>query len=262
MSTENAPLDHVLVSHEDHVLRIQMNRPEKKNALTVAMYTAMCDALDRAAADGGVRVVLLAGAPACFTAGNDILDFMNVPPTDENSPVMRFLKTIVAFPKPIVAAVTGPAVGIGTTVLLHCDLVYAGEGAVFRMPFVNLGLCPEAGSSYLLPLIMGHVRAAELLLLGGKFGPDKALACGIVNAVVPDTDLDAHAAAKARELAALPPASVRLSKALMKRPHQAALIAAMTEEGGEFVQRLQSPEAIEAFTAFMEGRKPDFSAFS
>lgn len=262
MTPEHAASDAILTSQDGHVLRIQMNRPEKKNALTVAMYTAMCDALDRAAADDGTRVVLLSGAPSCFTAGNDILDFMNVPPTDENSPVMRFLKTLVAFPKPLMAAVTGPAVGIGTTVLLHCDLVYAGESAVFRMPFVNLGLCPEAGSSYLLPLVMGHVRAAELLLLGGKFGPDKALAYGIVNGVVPDADLDAHALAKARELAALPPASVRLSKALMKRPHQAALVAAMTEEGAEFVQRLQSPEAIEAFTAFMEGRKPDFSKFA
>jgi enoyl-CoA hydratase/carnithine racemase len=175
---------------------------------------------------------------------------------------MRFLKTLVAFPKPLVAAVTGPAVGIGTTVLLHCDLAYAGEGAAFRMPFVNLGLCPEAGSSYLLPLVMGHVRASELLLLGEKFGAAQALACGIVNAVVPDADLDAHAMAKARQLAAQPPASVRLSKALIKGPHRDALVAAMTTEGGEFVQRLQSPEAIEAFTAFMEGRKPDFSKFA
>ncbi len=255
-------MDHIVTTKEQAILRIRLNRMEKKNALTTAMYTAMSDALDQAAADDATRVVFFEGTGGCFTSGNDILDFMNCPPTDENSPVMRFLSALVHFPKPIVAAVTGPAVGIGTTMLLHCDLAYAGSKAVFRMPFVNLGLCPEAGSSYLLPQLIGHTRAAELLLLGEKFDAEKAVCYGICNEMLPDDELIERALKKAAQLAAQPPAAVRLSKSLMRQPHREMLTAVMAREGAEFVQRLQSPEAIEAFTAFMEGRKPDFSAFS
>lgn len=255
-------MEHIVTSLENTILRIRINRPEKKNALTTAMYTAMSDALDQATADDAIRVVFFEGTDGCFTSGNDILDFMQSPPTDENSPVMRFLTTLVGFTKPIVAAVTGPAVGIGTTMLFHCDLAYAGSKAVFRMPFVNLGLCPEAGSSYLLPQLIGHTRAAELLLLGEKFGADKAVCYGICNEEFADEELIERALQKAAQLAAQPPAAVRLSKSLMRQPYRETLMAVMAREGAEFVQRLQSPEAIEAFTAFMEGRKPNFSQFN
>lgn len=251
----------VLVELQDRILRITMNRPEKKNALSQAMYTTMTEALHRADQDDAVRVVLLTGVGNCFTSGNDVLDFMNAPPVDESSPVAHFLKAITHLHKPMVAAVNGIAVGIGTTVLLHCDLAYATASAVFQMPFVNLGLCPEAGSSYLLPQYLGHRKASELLLLGEKFDAQTALACGLVNAVVPDGELNAVAMERAHKLAAQPPASVRISKALIKQGSHEAVQHAMAEEGRHFAERLVSMEAAEAFTAFVERRKPDFSSF-
>ena len=243
------------------VLTIEIARPEKKNALTQAMYTAMSDALERAEADDEVRVTLITGVGNAFTSGNDVLDFMNAPPDVESTPVGRFLSTITRTKKPVVAAVNGIAIGIGTTLLLHCDLAYAGQGAVFQMPFVNLGLCPEAGSSFLLPQYLGHRKAAELLLLGEKFDAQTALACGLVNAVTSDEALLATALEKAAKLAAQPPASVRISKALMKQTNNATLEGAMREELRHFAERLTSMEAAEAFTAFVERRKPDFSSF-
>ena len=251
----------VLVELQDRILRITMNRPEKKNALSQAMYTTMTEALHRADEDDAVRVVLLTGVGNSFTSGNDVLDFMNAPPVDESSPVFGFLKAITHLRKPMVAAVNGIAVGIGTTVLLHCDLAYAAESAVFQMPFVNLGLCPEAGSSLLLTQYLGLRKASELILLGDKFNAQTALDCGLVNAIVPDGDLNATAMERAHKLAAQPPASVRISKALLKQANHAALQHAMTEEGRHFAERLVSMEAAEAFTAFIERRKPDFSSF-
>ncbi len=252
---------HVILEIADRIARVELARPEKKNALTGEMYGALADALSGAEADGGIRAVLLHGTPDCFSSGNDLQDFLRRDPGVE-SPALRFLRTIAAARKPIVAAVGGPAVGIGTTLLLHCDLVYAAAGARFQLPFVPLGLVPEAASSLLLPMIAGYARAAELLLLGEPFGAEKALSAGIVTAVVPEGELLEAARSAAQKLAALPPASVRLTKELMKRAHAAAVASQMEEEGRLFAGRLSSPEAREAMTAFLEKRKPDFSPFS
>ncbi len=250
---------HILTETHGAVLRIQINRPDKKNALTLAMYDAMTAALLAAEADPAVRVILFAGADTCFTAGNDLGDFLNNPPSGEDSPVFRFLKTLVATQKPVLAAVHGVAVGIGTTMLLHCDLVWAGPSARFQVPFVNLGLTPEAASSLILPQLMGHRRAAELLLLGETFDAETALAVGLVNGLRADSELDAYVLHKAQVLAAKPPTAVRFSKQLMKRWPADAVRQAMSAEGEIFIARLGSPEAREAMTAFFERRQPDFS---
>ena len=254
-------MSEILTEIKDRVLRIEIARPEKKNAITVAMYAAMADALETAGRDPGVRVVLIHGARDCFTAGNDLKDFLERPPHSEDSPVSRFLRGISTFGKPLIAAVNGAAVGIGTTMLLHCDLVYAAPGARFQLPFVSLGLVPEAGSSFLLPYIGGYQRAAELLLLGQPFGPAKALAAGFVTEVIPEDELFEYARDAALGVAALPPAAVRQTKALMKKRFAARTAEAMSEEGAVFRERLGSPEAKEAMTAFFEKRKPDFSRF-
>lgn len=254
-------MNQILTEIEARVLRIEISRPEKKNALTGAMYTAMSDALDAAERDAGIRVALLHGARDCFTAGNDLKDFLERPPHDEASPAFRFIRRIASFPKPLVAAVSGAAVGIGTTALLHCELVYAAPGTRFQLPFVSLGLVPEAASSFLLPYIAGYQRAAELLLLAQPFGVEKALAAGIVTEVIPDDELLEYARAAARGVAALPPAAVQQAKALMKKPFAARSAEAMADEGAVFRERLASPEAKEAMTAFFEKRKPDFSRF-
>jgi enoyl-CoA hydratase/carnithine racemase len=234
------------------VLALTLDRPAKKNALTRAMYAALADALDGAAADDAVRVVLVGGAGGAFTAGNDLGDFLADPPTGADSPVFRFLHALSTFPKPVVAAVEGAAVGVGTTMLLHCDLVYAGRSAAFRLPFADLGLVPEAASSYLLPRAVGPARAAELLLLGEPFGAEAAAAMGLVNAVVADPG--AHARERAETLAAKPPEALRLTKALLRRGSEAAVAEAMREEGRVFVERLASPEAQAAFAAFFARR--------
>jgi len=244
------------------VQQIVINRPEKRNALSPAMYDALAGALEHADDDPGIRVTLIEGAGGCFTSGNDLHDFVHAPPAGEDSPVFRFLRAISAAQKPVVAAVCGAAVGVGTTMLLHCDLVYAGESARFELPFVNLGLCPEAAASLLLPQLAGHQRAAEMLLLGEPFGADRAREIGLVNAVFSDDELLPQACTAARRVARQPPASVRLTKALLKRASQRAVAETMTEEGRHFLQRLSSPEAREAFAAFFERRRPDFSRFA
>ncbi len=254
--------DYILTDTQESVLRIRFNRPEKKNAITLAMYEAMTAALLQAEADSAVRVILFTGTDDCFTSGNDLKDFMQSPPTGEDSPVFRFLKTLIAAQKPIVAAVQGVAVGIGTTMLLHCDLVYAGSGARFQLPFVNLALVPEAGSSLLLPQLMGHRRAAELLLLGAMIDAETACALGLVNAVHPSAELDAAVWRVAQQLAAKPPAALRLTKMLMKRTVRPAIAEAMSAEGAHFMAQLRSPEALEAMQAVLERRKPDFARFS
>ncbi|MFN3596872.1 MAG: enoyl-CoA hydratase [Rubricoccaceae bacterium] len=257
----NASPDATLVRSDldGHVLRLTLARPEKKNALTRAMYAELARALAHAADDPAVRVALLAGEGGAFTAGNDLGDFVADPPADDASPVFQFLRAVSQFPKPLVAAVEGPAIGIGTTVLLHCDLVYAAPGARFQLPFVRLGLVPEAASSLLLPLVAGYVRAAEWLLLGEPFSAEDARAAGLVNDVVPE--VRAHALERARALAALPPRAVRQTKALLGRTRRGPVAEAIRAEAERFTEALRSPEAHEAFTAFFEKRPADFSAF-
>ena len=249
----------IKLSRRDAVMAIEFDRPGKRNALTAGMYGAMAEALRSAAADDGVRVILFHGQEALFTAGNDLEDFIQRPPRGDDTPVFRFLHAVAEADKPLVAAVNGPAVGLGTTLLLHCDLVYAGDNARFSMPFTQLGLVPEFGSSYLLPAIAGHQRAAELLLLGEAFGPEQALAAGFVTRIVPAAHTLETAWQAATKLAALPPKSVRLTKQLMKSGHRDATLAQLEAEGAHFREMLDEPAAREAFAAFMERRKPDFS---
>lgn len=251
----------VIVETKDRITRIELNRPEKKNALSPEMYAAMARALTDADADAQVRAVLIHGQSGCFTSGNDVRDFLELERAPGASPASAFLRAISTASKPLVAAVGGPAVGVGTTMLLHCDLVYAAPNARLQMPFVPLGLLPEAASSLLLPAMAGYRRAAEMLLLGGPFGAEKALAAGIVTEIVPEAELLERARRAAAALAALPPASVRMTKELMKRGLAQGVQERITEELRLFGERLQSPEAKEALRAFMEKRKPDFSRF-
>lgn len=251
----------VFAEIRDRIARIELRRPDKKNALTVEMYQALSDALRAAHADATVRAVLIHGQPDCFCSGNDLRDFLDQPPHGEDAPVMHFLRTLATSAKPLIAAVGGPAVGIGTTMLLHCDLVYATPEARFQLPFVPLGLVPEAASSLLLPSVAGYQRAAELLLLGKPFSADRALAAGFVTEIVPSGELLERASDAAAYLASLPPGAVRTTKALMKRHYGPAVVERIAEEGRLFAERLTSPEAKEAFSAFFEKRKPDFSRF-
>ena len=251
----------IITEVRDRILRIKINRPEKKNALTRAMYAAMADAIARADDDNGIRAVFLHGTADCFTAGNDLKDFQAFRQDGNNKDVSNFLSTISRAKKPIVAAVGGVAVGVGTTMLLHCDLVYAGEGAKFILPFVALGLCPEAASSFLLPKLVGHKRASELLLLGEPLSAAKACEIGLVNAVYPDAEFIERALSHVQKLVQQPPASIRITKALLKRPTSQYIADTMTEERKHFSERLNSGECDEAFSAFFERRKPDFSRF-
>jgi enoyl-CoA hydratase/carnithine racemase len=241
------------------IFTVTLNRVEKKNSITAAMYAAMAEALAQAAADASVRVVVIQGHESVFSAGNDIADFLNNPPAGQDSPVFRFLHGISTFPKPIVAAVCGPAVGVGTTMLLHCDLVYAGDNAAFSMPFVNLGLCPEAASSYLVPQLMGYQRAAQALLLGEPFMVEAAFEMGLVSRIVPPSEANNIARTQARKLAAKPMSSLIETKRLMKKAQAPVVAERMAEEGASFGRMLKEPAAREAFTAFMQKRQPDFS---
>ena len=249
----------ILVHTEAGVTTITLNRVDKKNSLTRAMYATLADTFEAAAQGTEVRVVVLQGDLAVFSAGNDIGDFLQQPPSTQDSPVFRFLRAIATFPKPVVAAVCGPAVGIGTTLLFHCDLVYAGDNAAFSMPFVNLGLCPEAASSLLVPQMLGYHRAAEALLLGEPFMAEAALEVGLVNRVVPPTECNAMAQAQAKKLAAKPLTALIETKRLLKKGQTAPVLERMAEEGESFGRMLREPAAREAFTAFMAKRKPDFS---
>lgn len=252
----------ILVTRDGGVLILEFNRPDKKNAITAAMYQTLADGLKDADNDAAVRAVLLRGKPEIFTAGNDLEDFMKNPPQGNDSPVFQFLYNISHMKKPLIAAVTGAAVGVGTTMLFHCDLVYAGDNAKFSLPFATLGLCPEAASSFLLPLIAGHQRAAEKLLLGEPFGAAEGEKMGFVNQVLPAADVAAHALERAHKLAALPGSSVRTTKTLMRDAHRKMVESQMADEGAHFRKMLSSPEAKEAFTAFFQRRKPDFSQFA
>jgi enoyl-CoA hydratase/carnithine racemase len=252
--------ENISVSIENHVLIIRMERLEKKNALTRGMYLGMIEALEQAQADGAVRVIVITGSQDCFTAGNDLVDFANAKP-GEQSPALLYLHKLAAVEKPVIAAVGGVAVGIGTTMLLHCDLVYASANSRFQLPFVNLGLCPEAGSSYILPARLGQHRAAELLFFGEPFGAEQARQMGIVNDILDGGDVLAHATGKARQLTEKPPTSLRTAKRLMKQGMAYSIADAMARETEQFAALLQGPEAKEAMMAFMQKRKPDFSQF-
>jgi enoyl-CoA hydratase/carnithine racemase len=249
----------ILTHVERGVMTITLNRLDRKNSITSAMYGAIADALAAAEADATIRVAVLQGHETVFSAGNDIGDFLSKPPAGMDSPVFRFLRGLATFPKPLLAAVCGPAVGVGTTMLFHCDLVYAGDNAAFAMPFVNLGLVPEAASSLLAPQMMGYHRAAEALLLGEPFMAEAALEVGLVNRVVPPTEANSVAQAVAQKLAAKPLSSLIETKRLMKKGQQQLILQQMADEGQSFARLLGEPAAKEAFGAFMEKRKPDFS---
>jgi enoyl-CoA hydratase/carnithine racemase len=241
------------------IATITFNRPEKKNAFTVDMYERLVAALRRADADQAVRVIVATGASDAFTGGNDLGDFMNAPPRGEDHPIMQLLMTLVDLEKPLITAVNGVAVGIGTTMLLHADLNYASDKARFVLPFVNLGLVPEGGSTYLLPRLCGHQKASELLLFGDPFDASTAKEVGLVNQVVEHAKLAAFVRERAQVLAEKPRTSLKRSKRLLKDARRDEVVRAIKREGELFIQCLESAEAREAFMAFFEKRKPDFS---
>lgn len=241
------------------VLTLRINRPEKRNALRRGMYDAIAVRLRQAGADDSIRVVLLLGSPRCFTAGNDLTD--DDPIEGLDGPHGRFMRALMDFPKPIIAAPSGLAIGVGVTLLLHCDLVYAAAGTSFSVPFVTLATCPEFGSSYLLPKLLGHRRASAILLGGPPFDAATALEWGLVNEVLPADELEAFALARASAIAALPPASVRATKMLLKRASAGAVDDAVGIEFAHIMQLQRGAEAHEAVSAFREKRAADFSKF-
>jgi enoyl-CoA hydratase/carnithine racemase len=259
--------EHIRTGTLNGVATIEMARPAKKNALTAAMYQAMADALRAAVDDPAVRAVLITGQPGIFTSGNDIEDFVARPPGQggsaaEDSPVFQFMRALVECDKPVVAAVTGGAIGIGTTMLLHCDFVYVSDEARLAMPFVGLGLVPEYASSLLVPQLMGHRLAAERLLLADPFTAEQAVECGLANAVLPAGEVALHARRIAERFNTLPPGAVREAKRLMRAPQREEILRTIATEGAIFAQRLRSPEAMEAFQAFFQKRAPDYTRFS
>lgn len=251
----------VLSELNDRVMTIRLNRADKKNALTGAMYTGIAEALRKAAADSAVRSVVLTGSGGVFCAGNDLQDFLKLPPSSQNSPVMDFMYTLSSFAKPIVAAIYGPAIGVGATLLLHVDLAYAGASTKLQFPFVNLGICAEFASSLLLPRLAGHAKASELLLLGEFFDAQTAKDIGLVNAVLPDDEVEARAMAAAQKLALQPPQALRKTKALMRGWDAEQLKTVIAIEAENFMRMLGEAEARESLSAFVQKRKPDFSKF-
>ena len=254
--------NHVLTELSERVLTIRLNRHDKKNALTQAMYTALARALKDAQANPEVRVIVIAAQPDCFCAGNDVQDFLSLPPVSNDSPTAQFMRGLAECVKPVIAAPAGIAVGIGVTMLFQCDLVYCGAETRLNMPFVNLGICPELASSYILPRLLGYPRACELVLLGRPFTAQKALEFGIVNAVAPNAQVEATAREAALQIAALPPNAVRITKALLRRWSHKTVMEAIDVEAAHFIPMLKQGEALEAMTAFMQKRKPDFSKFA
>jgi enoyl-CoA hydratase/carnithine racemase len=250
--------DEILATFSGPLLELRLNRPDKKNAITAAMYAALAQALDAAAQDPEIRAVTIFGNGDSFTSGNDLNDFRHNPPLGLDQPVFHFLRGISAFPKILIAGVAGAAVGVGTTMLLHCDLVVAAPNASFSLPFVDLGLVPEAASSLLLPALIGRHRAAKHLILGDPFDAETAFGYGLVSEIVAEEDLEARVRKIAARIAAKPPEAVRLTKALIGQD-PAAVKARIAEEGELFGARLKSAEAAEAFAAFFEKRPPDFS---
>ncbi|MES2823114.1 MAG: enoyl-CoA hydratase [Pseudomonadota bacterium] len=256
-----SPIPQILVRQEERVCYLNLNRPERKNALSLVMYAALADVIIAANADASVRVLVLAGTDEFFTSGNDLLDFMNDPQIRDDHPVVRFMRALQDSAIPVVAIVRGHAIGIGTTLLLHCDLVYVASDARMQLPFVNLGLCPEYASSYLLPRLMGHQKAAELFLLGKTFSGADAAEWGLVTAAVPCDELSVYSAEKILALAAQAPAAVKRTKALLKQANRGAMEIALQAEFIGFAEGLHSEECKESVTAFFEKRAADFSRF-
>ncbi len=245
----------------DGVATIEIARPEKKNAITSAMYQQMSDAILDAQLDTKVRAILITGQPGIFTSGNDLEDFMQRPPQSADSPVFQFMHTLVGCDKPVIVAVTGAAIGIGTTMLLHCDFVYVSDEARLAMPFTSLGLVAEFASSLVVPALLGRTKAAEKLLLGDPMTGAEAVELGIANAVLPAAEVLPHARRVAERFNTMPPGAVRETKKLMTRATRAAITEAIGAEAEVFGKQLRSEEAREAFTAFFEKRRPDFSRF-
>lgn len=252
----------ILVHNENSILTIAFNRPEKKNALTSSMYQRMADAIMEAERASSTRVIMIIGKAEVFTAGNDLGDFLqNMSTLNNDAPVIQFMRALSTATKPVVAAVAGAAVGIGTTLLMHCDLVYAADNAQFSLPFTQLGLCPEFSSSLLFAQIAGYQRAAEKLMLGEAFSAQEAYEMGLVSKVVPATELISFSYNQVAKLVALPASSLRVTKRLMKARQSAEVRACMEEENRQFADMLMAKEAQEALSAFFEKRKPDFTAF-
>jgi enoyl-CoA hydratase/carnithine racemase len=249
----------IITEYSEGILRVALNRPTKKNAMTSSMYVTLAEVFMDAANDERTRVVLWRGAGDSFCAGNDIDDFLKNPPGPEESPQARLMNALADFGKPIVVAVQGAAIGGGTTMLLHCDFVYADESARFRMPFIDLAVVPEFGSSCSVPARIGHLRAAELILLGLPFDAKRAAELGLVTRVVSNQVLLATAAETAQKLAAKPAGALQASKRLLKRSVREQLKAAMKAENEEFSVQVRSEDAREAFAAFLEKRPPDFN---
>ena len=249
----------IISERSGSILRVELNRPERKNAMTSAMYITLADLFNAAAKDDQIRVVLWHGAGDSFSAGNDIQDFLKNPPGPGKSPQAELIDALINFDKPIVAAVQGAAIGGGTTMLTHCDFVFAGENAKFRMPFVDLAVVPEFGTSYSVPARIGYLRAAELILLGLPFDAHRAAELGLVTRVVPDQDLLGTATKTANALVEKPPAALQACKRLMKLSTRGQLEGAVKLENEEFSERVRSAEAKEAFTAFLEKRRPNFA---
>jgi enoyl-CoA hydratase/carnithine racemase len=252
-------MEEIVTEHFGSILRVQLNRPTKRNAMTSAMYLSLASIFNEAANDENTRVVLWHGAGDSFCAGNDIDDFLKNPPGPGESPQARLMEALLNFDKPLVAAVHGATIGGGTTMLTHCGFIYAGESTKFQMPFINLAVVPEFGSSCSVPSRIGHIRAAELLLLGTSFDARRAADLGLVTEVASDKDVLAKATETARKLAAKPAAALQASKRLMKQPFREQIKAAMKAENEEFSAQVRSEDAKEAFTAFLEKRKPDFT---
>jgi enoyl-CoA hydratase/carnithine racemase len=251
--------DDIVTERTGSILRVQLNRPAKRNAMTSAMYVALADIFNEAAKDENTRVAIWHGAGDSFCAGNDIEDFLKNPPGPGESPQSRLMNAFVNFDKPLVAAVHGAAIGGGTTMLTHCDFVYAGESTQFQMPFVNLAVVPEFGSSCSIPARIGYLRAAELILLGIPFDARRAAELGLVTQVISDKDVLARATETARKLATKPAGALQASKRLVKQPFREQIKAAMKAENEEFSAQVRSEDAKEALTAFLEKRKPDFT---
>lgn len=251
--------DDIRCSTDGGIATLSFNRPDKKNAITADMYAALAQGLLDAASDDAVRVIVIAGSPGVFTAGNDLEDFLHHPPQGNDSPVLRFMRSLRDQPKPVIACVDGLAIGIGTTLLMHCDMVYASERSRFAVPFTQLGLCAEFASSLLLPQLAGYHRAAEILLTGEFFSVETAAQMGLVNQILPASELENFVRSKAQALSALPRDAICTTKRLMKAAQASTVEVVMQEELTEFTRLLSGPDAKEAFEAFIQKRKPQFT---